>query len=228
LEATSGTLRRDGGKLAWSSTGDGPPVVLVHGFTLTREMWDDVTPALSEDHRVICYDCRGFGASGAPDPDVPYSHTSDLLDLLDHLEITSAALVGQSFGGQIALSVAIVAPERVTSLVLVDSVLDGVPWDEESQKGMELIGVRLDAEGLDGARAAWLSHPFFRHANKDPELAARLSAMVSTYPGHHWTGKDPCLPYDPPIVDALDRVTAPTTVIVGSSRCPDLLRCRAC
>src|SRR2546421_5971548 len=213
--ATSGRLRVPGGSLPWDSSGDGPAVVLVHGFALTRAMWDDITPALSADHRVIRYDCRGFGESGPPDAAVPYSHADDLIALLDELGIERAALVGQSFGGQVALLAAIAAPSRVSALVLIDSVLDEVPWDPESQTALEVCAARAQAEGPDAGRAAWLDHPLFGPARERPELAQRLATMVATYPGHHWVGADPARAVYPHAIDMLNRVASPTTVIVG-------------
>ena len=121
-------LERPGARLAYEVTGDGPAVVLVHGFGLDRRMWDPQAEHLAARFRVVRYDCRGFGASGPFDPAVPYTHAGDLVALLDHLAIGDAALVGLSFGGRVVLQAALAAPARVRGLVLLDAVLDGVPW----------------------------------------------------------------------------------------------------
>jgi 3-oxoadipate enol-lactonase len=221
--ATSGTLRVPGGALAWESSGKGPPLLLVHGFELTRAMWDDIVPALSAQYQVVRYDCRGFGDSASFDATVSYSHSEDLLALLDGLGIARTALVGQSFGGQIALLSAIAAPHRVSTLVLIDSVLDEVPWDAESQAGLEVVASLAQTVGPAAGRAAWLDHPLFAPARERPELARRLAEMVGTYPGHHWVGKDSARPVDPHAIDLLDRVVSPTTVIVGDRDVPSFI-----
>jgi pimeloyl-ACP methyl ester carboxylesterase len=71
--------------LAHDVHGDGPPLLLVHGGTLDRRMWEPNMAALTERHRVVRCDQRGFGAS--PPPAGPYSHADDLRALLEALEI---------------------------------------------------------------------------------------------------------------------------------------------
>ena len=186
-------------------------------------MWDDIVPTLSADHKVVRYDCRGFGDSAPFDVNVPYSHSEDLLAVLDGLGIARAALAGQSFGGQIALLTAIAAPERMSALVLIDSVLDEVPWDPESQTGLEVVASRAQTVGPAAGRAAWLDHPLLAPARERPELARRLAHMLGTYPGHHWVGKDAARPVDPHAIDMLDRVVTPTTVIVGERDVPSFI-----
>ena len=107
----SGRFAVEGGSLAWQVVGDGPPVVLVHGFALDRRMWDDIAPGLAHDHTVITYDCRGFGESAEFDHATAYTHSEDLLALLAHLGLERAALVGLSFGGGVVLKTALRAPD---------------------------------------------------------------------------------------------------------------------
>ena len=83
-------LERPGAGLVYEVTGDGPAVVLVHGFGLDMRMWDPQAEHLAARFRVVRYDCRGFGASGPFDPAVPYTHAGDLVALLDHLGIGEA------------------------------------------------------------------------------------------------------------------------------------------
>ena len=83
-------LDRPGARLVYEVTGEGPAVVLIHGFGLDMRMWDPQIGPLAARCRVVRYDCRGFGASGPLDPAVPYTHAGDLLALLDHLNIGDA------------------------------------------------------------------------------------------------------------------------------------------
>jgi 3-oxoadipate enol-lactonase len=216
-----GRFAVDGGSLAWQVVGYGPPVVLVHGFALDRRMWDDVTPALARNHTVISYDCRGFGASAAFDHTTAYTHADDLLALLAHLGVQRAALVGLSFGGGVVLKTALLAPESVTHLVLVDAVLGGVPWDEESSRASDAIDLAVRDGGVVAGRRAWCAHPLFAPANERPDLAERLVEMVDGYPGHHWLGTDPhSSETGARPIDLLHTITAPTTVIVGGRDVP--------
>lgn len=212
----TGRCAVEGGSLAWQVVGDGPPVVLVHGFALDHRMWDDITPGLARDHTVISYDCRGFGASAEFDHATAYTHTDDLLTLLAHLGVRRAALVGLSFGGGVVLKTALPSPESVTHLVLVDAVLGGVPWDEESLRGSEAVDLAVRLGGVVAGRRAWCTHPLFAPANEHANLAARLVEMVDGYPGHHWLGTDPHrAESDVRPIDVLGTIMVPTTVIVG-------------
>lgn len=204
-------LRVPGGELYYEAEGNGVPVVLVHGLALDARMWDDQVPALRDVARVVRYDVRGFGRS-TRDGDTAYSHADDLWRLLDHLEIEQAVLVGLSMGGRIVVEATLTAPERVPALVLLDAMLDGVPWDPDSERGMQAIGEGLRSGGLDGAKAAWLRHDFFVPAQRTPEIAHRLAEMVGEYSGVNWTSADPHTPH-PRSIELLATIAAPTTVV---------------
>src|SRR6201986_1914512 len=192
--ATTGVLVVPGARLAYEVTGQGPAVVLVHGFGLDMRMWDQQVGHLAARFRVVRYDCRGFSASGPLDPAVPYTHADDLVALLDHLDIGDAVLAGLSFGGRVALQAALAAPHRVRGLALLDAVLDGVPWDPASARALDEVARRVEAGGVRAGREAWLAHPLFAAARKRPDLAAALAAMVAGYPGQHLVGPGPHRP----------------------------------
>ena len=67
-------LERPGARLVYEVAGEGPAVVLVHGFGLDMRMWEPQVGPMAARFRVVRYDCRGFGASGPFDPAVPYTH----------------------------------------------------------------------------------------------------------------------------------------------------------
>jgi 3-oxoadipate enol-lactonase len=207
-----------GGELYYEAEGDGVAVVLVHGLALDARMWDDQVPALSDIARVIRYDARGFGRS-TRDADTSYSHADDLWRLLDHLEIDRAVLVGLSMGGRIVIEATLAAPERVWALVLLDAVLDGVPWDPDAERGLQAVSEALRAGGLDEAKAAWLHHDVFRPAQRSPELARRLAEMVGDYSGVNWTSADPHAPH-PNSIELLATIAAPTSVVIGALDVP--------
>jgi 3-oxoadipate enol-lactonase len=217
---TTAVLALPGARLAYQATGDGPAVVLVHGFGLDMRMWDAQAGPLAERCRVVRYDCRGFGASGPFDPVVPYTHAGDLVALLDHLGIGDAVLAGLSFGGRVVLQTALAAPARVRGLVLLDAVLDGIAWDPESAAALDALARQVQAGGVAAGRAAWLAHPLFAAARERPELARQLAAMVAGYPGQHWLGQDPHRQDEPRPIDVLQDVAAPTLVVVGEQDVP--------
>jgi 3-oxoadipate enol-lactonase len=113
----------NGARIAYDDTGgDGPPVVLAHGFLMDRSMFAPQVDALAGSHRVITWDERGFGDTHYDgEPFTYWDSASDCLALMDHLDIKRAVVGGMSQGGFISLRVALMAPERVRGLILLDT-----------------------------------------------------------------------------------------------------------
>jgi len=103
------------------SGGDGPAVVLSHGYLMDHTMFDPQVAALAPDYRVITWDERGFGGTRATGPFTYWDSAADVLALLDHLGIDRAVLGGMSQGGFLSLRAALRAPGRVRALILIDS-----------------------------------------------------------------------------------------------------------
>ena len=102
--------------------GDGPPVILAHGFLMDHEMFVHQVAALRDDYRVITWDERGFGQTEyGGEPFTYWDSANDCLALLDHLGIERAVVGGMSQGGFLSLRVALTAPERVRALILLDT-----------------------------------------------------------------------------------------------------------
>jgi len=103
------------------SGGDGPAVVLSHGYLMDSSMFEPQVAALAPEYRVITWDARGFGGTRATEPFSYWDCASDVIGLLDHLGIDRAVLGGMSQGGFVSLRAALLAPERVRALILIDS-----------------------------------------------------------------------------------------------------------
>ena len=213
-------LAVDGASLQYEVVGTGPAVVLIHGFSLDMRMWDPQLPDLAAAFRVVRYDCRGFGASGPLDPAIPYTHAADLVALLDHLSIDQAALVGLSFGGHVALSAALLAPERVRALVLLDACWRGRRGMKNPRTAWQSSAGSSRPAACQAGREAWLAHPLFAAARQQPLLRARLAEMVAVYLGQHWLGRDPHLPDSPAPIDLLEQLTMPALVVAGEQDVP--------
>ena len=137
----------NGIQLAYTRRGDGPPLVLLHGFPFDHHLWDEVAPLLDDTFDVIAPDLRGFGNSTMID--VPHSmddYASDVASLLDQINIKKAAIVGHSMGGYVALAFARLYPERVSGLGLVSSqVLADAP---ERKDGRYKSAADVEANGI--------------------------------------------------------------------------------
>jgi len=103
------------------SGGDGPAVVLSHGYLMDASMFDAQVAALAPQYRVITWDARGHGGTPAPGPFSYWDLARDVLALLSCLGIEQAVLGGMSQGGFLSLRAALLAPQRVRGLILVDS-----------------------------------------------------------------------------------------------------------
>ncbi|MEQ9259969.1 MAG: alpha/beta hydrolase [Roseovarius sp.] len=119
------TARPEGVEIGYAIGGDGPPLLLLHGFPQTRAMWARIAPALAETHRVICPDLRGYGTSGKPAevPRMSFRHmAADMLGLMRGLGHTRFAVAGHDRGGRTAHRLALDAPEAVERLCVMDIV----------------------------------------------------------------------------------------------------------
>lgn len=103
------------------SGGPGAPVVFSHGFLMDHEMFAPQAEAMSGEFRCIAWDQRGFGRTPAGSPFTYYDSAADCLALMDNLGIAQATLAGMSQGGFLSLRAALIAPERVRALVLIDT-----------------------------------------------------------------------------------------------------------
>ncbi|TQJ46975.1 alpha/beta hydrolase [Streptomyces sp. NBC_00080] len=119
-------LEVDGAALTYDDEGprdgDGVPLVFVHGWTANRHRWDHQVAHFAERRRVIRLDLRGHGESSGAGVKTVAELATDLLALLDHLEIERFVLIGHSMGGMISQTVALSHPERVERMVLVNSI----------------------------------------------------------------------------------------------------------
>jgi pimeloyl-ACP methyl ester carboxylesterase len=109
---------------AAGTRGAGEPVVFLHGFPTSGHLWSDVVPLVPAGHRVVVVDLLGYGRSDRPlgRPVSLRAHADRMVELLDNLGINYACVVGHDIGGGIAQSLAVRHPQRVSRLLLVNSV----------------------------------------------------------------------------------------------------------
>jgi pimeloyl-ACP methyl ester carboxylesterase len=129
----------DGTHLHVAEAGDGPPLVLLHGWPQHWWAWRRVVPALAQSHRVLCADLRGLGWSDAPPGGyAKEALAGDVLALLDALDLGRVALCGHDWGGLVAALVALRAPGRVSHLAVL-SMLHPWPADARPPAGPRLL-----------------------------------------------------------------------------------------
>lgn len=134
------TQTRDGTTIHYKVMGQGAPVILIHGWPLTGDMWEYQTVALVEaGFQVITYDRRGFGQSSHPSHGYNYDvFADDLADLIEHLELPRVSLVGFSMGGgEIARYLTRHGAQRIDRAVLVSSVVPFLLKTDDNPDGVE-------------------------------------------------------------------------------------------
>jgi 3-oxoadipate enol-lactonase len=203
------------GRLRGEESGSGTAVVLIHGFSFDLSMWDPQVAALAARYRVIRYDLRGFGRSGAPA--AGRDHVADLLTLLDALTIDRVQLVGLSLGANIALAAAAFHPDRVRRLVLASPGLPGHQWSTPRPPDEAAYVARR--EGVEAAKRYWLSHEIFRSARAQPQARRRLAEMVGRFPAHQWAEGPAAAPL-PSLTGYLSTVRAPALILNGALDVP--------
>jgi deazaflavin-dependent oxidoreductase (nitroreductase family) len=204
-------------RIALDDVGAGDPVLLLHGFPVTRALWAGVAPRLAEaGHRVLAPDLVGYGES-EPAPGLGVGMASQarwMLELLDRLGIARAAVVAHDVGTAAAQLMLVRAPERIRALVLMDGVhgrewaMEAVAsiqaWDPQQASrlapvlvrrlGRPLRGLLAVYEGEEGGRrlirAARDLDPGETAGLQDALAARRVPALVL------WGDRDPFFPVD--------------------------------
>lgn len=122
-EARHGSVRVDGVRLHYVRAGQGPPVVLLHGWPQTWYMWRKVLPGLARRFTVVAPDLRGVGNSETPLTGYDRRRVAaDVRGLLRHLGFERAGVVGHDIGGNVALRFALDHPETTAALMILDVV----------------------------------------------------------------------------------------------------------
>jgi pimeloyl-ACP methyl ester carboxylesterase len=146
--------------LAVAESGEGPPVVLLHGLSATRRYVVMGSRALERDgHRVVAYDARGHGSSSPAPAEDAYTYEDlglDLIGVLDELEIRRAVLAGASMGAHTALWLALHHPDRVAGLVVITPGYDPATQNDPGRLARwDALADGLERGGVEGFLAAY-------------------------------------------------------------------------
>ena len=210
----------DGTRLRIIDTGQGAPVVFIHGFGASVYSWRKTLPAvLAAGYRVIAFDNRGFGFSDKPADDYGNAAYARLVvAVLDSLDLPSAVLVGHSMGGAIAAEVALAYPARVRGMVLIDAAGYGVRWPAVLK-----VGRWPGAGGVATAlRGRWITERLLRSTYADPSKVTEedVDQYYAPIPeagyAHALRGVLRDFRFDT-LVGRLGAVAAPTLVVWGAA-----------
>jgi 3-oxoadipate enol-lactonase len=206
--------------LAHDVEGEGPVVVLLHEGIGDRRMWDpQVGPLVAAGYAVVRPDFRGFGDSEfSPGP---FSNLADVRELLEHLGVEQARIVGGSLGARVALEYALTYPESVEALVLVGPGLRDMNPNEAVQKSWEDEEALVEAGDVDGAvevnLRVWVDGVTREPDQVDPDVRERLREMQRRAFEVQMRVPDagPEEPFEPQASTRLGDVACPVLVVVG-------------
>jgi pimeloyl-ACP methyl ester carboxylesterase len=200
--------------------GQGPAVVLLHGYGETGDMWVPMAKDLMRDHTVVVPDLRGLGLSSKPEGGFDKkTQAQDVAAVLDALKIEKADVVAHDIGNMVGYAFAAQYPARVTRIVLIDAPLPGIgPW-EEVLKNPLLWHFRFggpDMERLVEGRERIYLDRFWNEFSADPakftEAAREHYAKLYALPGAMHSGFAQFA--------AFDQDAADNSAFVASSKLP--------
>jgi pimeloyl-ACP methyl ester carboxylesterase len=204
----------DGVGIAFETHGTGePPLVLVHGYTGSSLDWTDVVDALAARRTVVTFDHRGHGESTNTGDERSYSFqrlTADLAALVDHLGFDRFDLLGHSMGGVVAMSYAVTHPQRLRSLILMDTSASRFP---QARSFFEAGFATVRAGGMAALFATMA--PFFEHLPRGDVIRERVRTKYEQMdPVAFLTLGQALVDYEG-MVDEIAALDLPTSVIVG-------------
>jgi pimeloyl-ACP methyl ester carboxylesterase len=203
---------RDGVKLYYEVHGDGPVILLTHGYSATSQMWRGQIATLSAKNKLVTWDMRGHGQSDYPDDQSAYSEeatVADMAALLDHVGTKTAIVGGLSLGGYMSLAFHLKHPERVRALLIIDTgpgyrkdePRDG--WNANALKTAE----RFERDGLGQLRSGSAERATASHRDATG-LAKAARGMLTQR--------------DARVINSLPEIKVPSLVLVGDKDTPFL------
>lgn len=206
------------------TAGDGPPMLLLHGFTGTARMWSAQIEAWSSSRRVIAPDLLGHGGSDAPAEPAAYAlerQAGTLANLLVLLQAAPATVVGYSMGARLALVLALEHPGSVARLVLESPALGIVDETDRAARRQsdERLAEEIERDGVAAFVSRWEAMPIFAsHADLPAEVRAhqRAERRRHTVAGLAASLRGAGQGVMAPLHERLAIITAPTLVIAGA------------
>ena len=209
-------VKLNGIEIDYEVTGSGPAVLLSHGYSATRAMWDGQHRALGDRYRVISWSMRGHGATESPADPARYSAAltiADMRALLAHLGVQRAVIGGLSLGGYASLGFALEHPEMTRALVICDSgpgyrnADAREAWNARARERAAALEAR-GLEALGKSREVREAASLHRSAQGLAHAARGMLAQKGSR-----------------VIDGLASIAVPTLVIVGDQDQPFLSPC---
>jgi len=205
-------IDRNGVKIHYEVYGDGPALILTHGYSSTSAMWEGQIEALSKQYKLVLWDMRGHGKSDYPADPNAYSEAltiGDIAALLDQIGTRRAIVGGLSLGGYMSLAFYRTHPERVAALLIIDTG-PGFKKDEARtawNKRAHETAERFERDGLSVLKSLSRERSSVTHRDaRGLALAAR--GMLTQR--------------DASVMEVLPEIAVPSLIVVGADDTPFL------
>ncbi len=202
---------KDGAEIYYRVVGEGYPIVLIHGFGVSADLWKPQIKVFSKRYKVIAYDLRGFGRSSKPPADIyPATlHAEDLHTLLTELKIERTALVGCSMGGCITQQYCLDHPEKVSAAVLYGTFPRGKDLAGIMEDSLKTVAGRVELM-VGATQSDW----FLKYSPDADEQLAEIEEDSGRNIGAAMLANFRCF-YEFDVMDQLSKIKAPTLVVCG-------------
>lgn len=222
------TIQANGVGLSYEVMGSGDPMVLVHGSWVDQSSWATVAPGLAKSFRVLMYDRRGHSNSERPDSQGSvHEDADDLAALLEAVDLDEAHVVTNSYGGNIAMRLAIKRPELIRSLAMHEPPVfqlladdaESAPMLEQTQRSFESVDARIAGGDHEGGARQFVEEVAFGPGAWENELSPEIrEVFVRNAPTCLDESRDPdALGAD---LDGLSRFRRPVLLTDGSESPP--------
>lgn len=214
----------NGARIHYRREGAGFPIVMLHAGVADSRMWQPQMEAFAEQFDVIRPDMRGFGDSELPPH--RWSPVRDVMALMDELALKPAHIIGCSMGGGIAIDLALEHPAGISKLVLVGPGVGGADFGQKYPDLFAEITAADEAKDLDALNEAearvWLDGPRRPRGHVGGQVGKLFLDMNGrSLQSNFENAPDDKL--DPPAVDRLHEISAPTLIVVGDEDVPPVL-----
>ena len=213
----------DGLALNVETSGNGPAIVLLHGFTGSTETWHHLRSELEKSRQVVAIDLPGHGKSSSPMRPDRYGLnrlSDDLERVLDALEIDAAVIAGYSMGGRAALRFCLNKPLRVSGLIL-ESTSAGIESSAEREQRVqsdEALAGLIEREGLEPFVDRWESLSIWetqKSLSLEVRLALRAQRLSGSATGLAASLRGAGAGVEEPVSSRLSEIAVPTLLIAG-------------
>lgn len=210
-------------QISYEMKGEGIPLILIHGGALDKRMWDDQFDEFAKHFKVIRYDARKHGMT-KNEPNT-FSHHEDLKIFMEKLAIDKAVIMGLSMGGYISIDFALTHPEKVLALIPVASGLTGYQFVDKQTKELPEKWSKISTieESADLVMEMWTDGPHRKPEQLNSAMRNKAKLMYTENLLRSFSDKSKEVRTDPPAINRLSKIKAPTFTIYGDLDVPGII-----